>query len=193
MKALLSVFSALALLAGAAAPAAATPASEKDLEAHLQIVEALNDAKVPLSVNPKMCEEYTDYSGFYFNEVGRKTGIVICQENREKRDKIVDFTDYDLDTLRHEVVHLLQDCEDGRIGDGQFASLFTGEEKVLKEMITDYYGEERAKRDYRESRKSGLSPHRAKIELEASVIADSYIYHPGLAKDITKGIRACFQ
>ena len=39
----------------------------------------------------------------------------------------VQWTENDLDTLRHEAMHVLQDCSAGRVGDGLLESTMTTE------------------------------------------------------------------
>ena len=50
---------------------------------------------------------------------------MICQDQSVKWFDHVQWTENDLDTLRHEATHVLQDCKDGRVGDGMLQLTMT--------------------------------------------------------------------
>ena len=89
-----------------------TPAKAVNFGNHSELIESIRSTNTEFLVNPKECNEY-DFMGWYNGE--SKT-IVICQENRkEKIDEAVNWTEEDLDTIRHEAQHLIQDCMDGEL------------------------------------------------------------------------------
>ena len=53
--------------------------------------------------------------------------MMICQDRSKKSFDHVAWTANDLDTLRHEAHHLLQDCKDGRVGDGRLIPALSAE------------------------------------------------------------------
>ena len=65
--------------------------------------------------------------------------ITICQDQGTKAFKMVGWTDNDLDTLRHEAQHVVQDCIGNRLGDGYLSPLFDDSRRemtlVLKRLV----------------------------------------------------------
>ena len=109
IKAFISALAAATLLAPAAAPALPID------PAHQAIVEAAAKAGVPVKLNTAMCEEHKGIAGYYN---GAEMGI--CLRHGQ-------WTLDDLDTLRHEAVHLTQDC----LGDGRPNFIFNGRFTIL--------------------------------------------------------------
>ena len=105
-------FKALALATLAAATAVVPTAAEaKNLDAaHVNLARVAAKTGVEIKVNPAACFK-GDTFGWYW---AAKNELVICQEKREKIGVETYWTAEDLDTLRHEVQHLIQDCRDGR-------------------------------------------------------------------------------
>ena len=100
--------SVAALMMGATPVMAAT---EMELRAHGKVVSTVRSTGVKVYLNPPLCDDDKAPMGYYD---GRNKEMVICQDNKIKgSDKIVEWTDNDLDTIRHEAHHLVQDCRDG--------------------------------------------------------------------------------
>jgi hypothetical protein len=79
---------------------------------HAQLISAVESTGVDFLLNPQECNNIPAF-GWYS---GTKRQLVVCQENRNRSSAVpVKWTEEDLDTLRHEAQHLLQDCKDGRI------------------------------------------------------------------------------
>lgn len=108
---------------GLASTAGAAPTTNS-VSDHVQLVEALENAGVTVVLNsPQFCDPNT--SGLY---ASYQRFIVICQENAEDPYRDQGWTAYDLDTLRHEAHHVVQDCIAGGLADNNFGNLFDGDE-----------------------------------------------------------------
>ena len=94
----------------AAIPAAATNPSEVLDAGHLSIVRAASDAGVSFKVNADLCRQFPKFYGMYDGKQ-----IIICLRQGH-------WTTEELDTLRHEAQHLVQDC----LGDGKPNFRFNG-------------------------------------------------------------------
>ena len=91
---------------------------------------------VAIVVNhPELCEG-TWGGGMYVTFKNGNTGIMICQDNGKDAgfENQVDWTANDLDSLRHEAHHVVQDCLDGGKGDGELGPMFEGDK--LKHVVT---------------------------------------------------------
>ncbi len=106
-KTLLSLFTAVASLT-VSAPAVA----QSNIDHHIRLVEAVKETGVRFYINPSGCDERKVY-GWYS---ATNNELVVCQVNRVRySSRPVDWTEEDLDTLRHEAHHVVQDCMDGRL------------------------------------------------------------------------------
>ena len=97
-----------------AALAFASPASahhfEKLDKPHQNLLHTVEERGVKFFVNDmRYCDEDSD--GFYSTH----RRLIICQDNATLPGVEVEWTDNDLDTIRHEVHHFLQDCSFGGI------------------------------------------------------------------------------
>lgn len=96
-------------------------------EGIIELVESIERAGVEVRFNRKQDCFSTNgqrYDGFY---APHQRVIAICQDKVvEYNGELVEFTDNDFDTIRHEAHHLVQDCLDGEI-DGNMKLLFTGD------------------------------------------------------------------
>ena len=77
-------------------------------ERHQVLVNAIHEAGISYEINANDCPG--DIDGFYTGD-----RIVICQDYGSRGAPERKWTINDLDTLRHEAVHLAQDCRDGAI------------------------------------------------------------------------------
>ena len=105
-------FKAFTLAALAAATTIVPTAVEaRNVDAgHIRLAQAAARTGVDVKINPGACFKGDTY-GWYW---AAKNELVICQERRAKVGVETYWTEEDLDTLRHEVQHLVQDCRDGR-------------------------------------------------------------------------------
>ena len=104
-KTLLSLFTAVTSLT------VSTPAfAQSNIDHHIRLVEAVKQTGVRFYINPPACDEKPVY-GWYS---AANNELVVCQENRIRySSRPIDWTEEDLDTLRHEAHHVVQDCMDG--------------------------------------------------------------------------------
>lgn len=110
---------------------------------HQNLWNTLESAGVEMFVNdPKFCKDNWGGGAYVMNESQRKSAMMICQDNGKSvgADNQADWTENDLDSLRHEAHHVVQDCLDGNIADENLV-LFFDEAK-----------------DHRAFVKNGLSP-----------------------------------
>jgi len=91
----------------------ATPVAAASFEDHVKLSEAVGSTGTTFLINPDRCDKSGSF-GWYWVKDGQYREVVICQENKvEGSNAQVDWTSEDLDTLRHEAHHLVQDCRDG--------------------------------------------------------------------------------
>ena len=113
LKRITTAIAALAL----SAPAMAYPTGLD--QNHQYLWNTLQSKGVVTYINPKeICQQPDkDVDGAYFYaEQADLAVLVVCQDNRTKVDQQeVAWTANDLDTIRHESMHFLQDCLDGKI------------------------------------------------------------------------------
>lgn len=124
MKAFISTL--LASLA-IAAPAMAIPAPQ----GHQQLLDILEQDGINVYVNspPQACFGERDVDGMYVAFRGERN-LVICQDNRESSD-VVSWTLNDLDTIRHETFHIIQDCMAGPNNDQGLDTVFRDQDDVV--------------------------------------------------------------
>ena len=124
LRSVLSTILAAALLTTSAASVSATErkGNGNTFDDHVALVDALDQAGVRVYFNPYVCEpkDGLNPSGFY---VSQSRVMVICQDNGKYDGELVPFSANDLDTIRHESQHVVQDCADG-IGDNSLVNLF---------------------------------------------------------------------
>lgn len=86
---------------------------------HLHLWNSLERQGVAIFINPNLaCEgQELDLDGAYFYVESENLPVLfVCQDNRTGVDgQEVAWTANDLDTLRHEAFHYLQDCIDGDV------------------------------------------------------------------------------
>ena len=155
-------FKALALAALAAATAIIPTAAEaRNLDReHYLLARTAAQTGVQVKVNPAKCFKGDTY-GWYW---AAKNELVICQERRARVNVETYWTEEDLDTLRHEVQHLVQDCRDGR-RDGNLDAVYN-KPVALAHNVLGRNGVEGVLESYSE-----VSDHIKVMELEAFSVA----------------------
>lgn len=161
-----------------------SPAIANDADGHEQLWNAVQNAGVPIYVNePSRCNG--ENSGIYLWNPDTKQGVmVICQDNGKEAGVQVAWTANDLDTLRHEAHHVLQDCLEGEIGDSKFGLFFTYPEK-FNEFVTTALTERQIKVITLSYRKAGETDYTIFRELEAFAVA-RHVSPEIIAKAINK-------
>ena len=128
----MTVFSRIATTAltglaalGFASASYATPTQtqpvEGSLEAHAVLVQAIKRQGVDFVVNHPYCQERPSVNGFYASSARI---LVVCNDNYSAENKTPDWTANDLDTLRHEAQHLIQDCMIGNLQDDRLGPVY---------------------------------------------------------------------
>ena len=124
LRSVLSTILAAALLTSSAARVGATErkGAGNTLDDHADLVDTLDRAGVRVYFNPYICEpkEGLNPSGLY---ISQSRQLIVCQDNGKWDGEVVPFTANDLDTIRHESQHVVQDCADG-IGDNSLVNMF---------------------------------------------------------------------
>ena len=124
-----SVATAAAIVAASILPVEAN--DQEYFNAHVRLAEAVERTGVDFQLNPDECFENTEAMGWYH---GQGRVLVVCQQNAYRYSGQVDWTAEDLDTLRHEVHHLVQDCRNGRL-DGLLHQVYEDPAALAKEWL----------------------------------------------------------
>ena len=118
-------------LAGVTAVASVmVPVSAGTYLEHQQLSAAVMSVGVKVLINPPICQQ-REALGWY---APRQSMLVICQENAKGTTEVT-WTQEDLDTLRHEAHHLVQDCMDNAL-DGQLTSVYESPAELVKNVLT---------------------------------------------------------
>ncbi len=88
-------------------------------QAHIRLAQAVRTTGVTLKINPAACSKREVY-GWYW---AANKQMVICQQPATRTGVETYWTEEDLDTLRHEAQHLIQDCMDGQL-DGSLGAVY---------------------------------------------------------------------
>ncbi len=99
---------------------------------HLTLRANIKSTGIELKYNPSECWE-RPAMGWYW-AAGNE--MAICQENKRAVDVEVHWTEEDLDTLRHEAQHLIQDCMDGA-RQGRLSSVYKNPVGFVKSTLSD--------------------------------------------------------
>lgn len=143
-------------------PVNATP------EDHRYLAQTIQSLGVPLTLNSKVhCPP--GESGSYF----AAGFMIICQDHRTEDGKQVSWTENDLDTLRHEAHHLLQDCAKGTIGDRKMSLMFNNEKDFKRFISNSGYTQEQLQQLIKHYQKQGVTGYDLLMELEAFAVARS--------------------
>lgn len=96
-------------------------AQASSFQDHVTLAGVVESTGIVLKVNPVECGETKVKTFGWYSAVGRE--MVICQENGTPGGPMVNWTAEDLDTLRHEAQHLIQDCMDTKL-DGRLDTVY---------------------------------------------------------------------
>ena len=162
-------------------PAKATPATG-DFNSHLELYQTIHAYGVKVLINsPEYCDGRVD--GSYISTLRI---LNVCQDNARPGEAETTWSENDLDTLRHEAHHMIQDCAGGGHANGHLVHLFSDRSQLLS-FIQNVLGEEEAKRLMTSDSYQGHNRERQLIELEAFATAAVIS-----ARDITdKMIQVC--
>ena len=146
-------------------------------EAHMRLLETVESLGVDVHIDHKSICQGTH--GAY----GSRQGIfVVCRaSSKETRGE---WTPNDLDTIRHEAQHVLQDCIANGLGDGEFRTMFEGE--MLDRFVRETIGYEQAERIVEIYRGNGTPEDQLMTEVEAFAIAA--VIPPGMIEEKLKEV-----
>ena len=113
-----------------AASSVMVPVQANTFEDHTELARAVASTGVKLLINVPACQTENSY-GWYNS---RKSQLVICQENATD-EKMVTWTAEDLDTLRHEAHHVVQDCIDNVL-DGNLDTVYVDPDQLIGTVLT---------------------------------------------------------
>ena len=169
MKAILATL----LMTATAMPAVAsiTYENQDQVQEHIELLETLDELGINVVINGPHCNQDLDVAG-YWN--GSQQIFGLCQQSirRSKlpswNGKVVLATDDDLDTIRHEAHHVIQDCMDGRL-DGNLR-LYMNDTNRAK--FLSYYPDWKEEYIAEQYRDAGANAHTIRLEIEAWAVAD---------------------
>ena len=124
-------------------------------ERHQTIIRAAQRAGIRYEVNPSDCPG--DVDGFYTGD-----RLVVCQDRGSRGGPEKKWTANDLDTLRHEAMHLAQDCRDGAID-----MMIDPPSDAQVDAMIDRLGADRMLKIWRDYHNRRLYMNGILIELEA--------------------------
>ena len=135
---------------------------------HVRLAQAVTATGVAFRINPAECDAQPGVYGWYSPS---KEELVVCQENKIKGStKEVKWTAEDLDTLRHEAHHLVQDCVNGR-GAGNFDGQLTPLVKSPIQLGKDVLGTDGIRQVAKTYADMGADEHTIILEIEAFSVA----------------------
>ena len=151
---------------GFASASVATPQGivEGSTEAHEALVEEIRRNGVDIVINDPFCGKEEGLNGFY---AGRDKKLVVCQDNGVPGGPAVEWTANDLDTLRHEAQHFIQDCRVGTNNDHALSPVYHSPTKLAQE----YLGFDRVQSITTRYREQGASDLVLLLEYEAFAVA----------------------
>ena len=155
------------LIAAASIFAPTASLAENTFDDHVNLWTTLQDVGVTTMLNHKIhCNRTEKMNGVYFPFAAM---LVICQDLAKGTDEAY-WTKNDLDTLRHESHHIVQDCAIGGLGDGKAGLLFA-DGNEFNSVVLPVLGAtkvQQIRKDY-----SFLSERDVRLELEAFAVADT--------------------
>jgi len=111
----------LPIAAAVATAFSIAPAQAGTTAAHQRLWTEMERVGVSIHVNPPECK-LASYAGYYRSAASR---MVICQDNGiAGSGQQVTWTANDLDTLRHESAHVVQDCKGLIRGNNQLSTIY---------------------------------------------------------------------
>lgn len=140
--------------------------AQSNHEHHQQLWVALQTVGVNTQVNSVECFRRNGEIDGYYMSVTQT--LVVCQNNAGKIGQPVYWTENDYDTLRHEAMHVIQDCVDGELGDGELALLFSNDQE-FNQFVRSKLTDDQISSILRWY--SDISPRRQQQEIEAFAVA----------------------
>jgi len=132
--------------------------------AHMQLLQTVESLGVQVHIDHKT------YCGNYQGAYGSEAGMfIVCRESEKTRQ--TEWTAEDLDTIRHEAHHVLQDCLNGKLGDGEFNNAF--DPVQLRSFVERTIGFETASNIVDAYRANNVPDEGLLMEVEAFAVASA--------------------
>ena len=150
-----------------------SPRRQAFFDQHVDLLRAVQETGVKTYINPRICFEGDVKVNGMYRPMGHGT-LVICQQHATPQDegKEVPWTNEDLDTLRHESHHLVQDCIGGVKGDLLLVPIFT-DRTELEEFIDGILTQQEVDWITTTYRRHGATDEVIWIEIETFAVAKS--------------------
>ena len=156
----------------ASAVASPTYNEAETIDEHISLLNTIKDMGINVQINnPIVCKEEPGTMGMWD---GENKAFWLCQEVlRDAKTPIWNgavylATDEDLDTIRHEAHHIIQDCQDGDIN-GRLHPYM--DDDSLRDFLA-YYPDDNEEQIAKLYRDFGAPEHIVKIEIEAWAVAE---------------------
>ena len=148
-----------------AMPAAARP-NTGSFDDHLHLYRTIQSHGVTVHINnPKYCNGQID--GSY---ISTRRVLNVCQDRARPGQSETDWTANDLDTLRHEAHHMIQDCAGAGVANGHLVHLFSNRQELLS-FLDSVYSRSEQRSLMGNTSYQGHNRERQLIELEAFATA----------------------
>ena len=152
-------------VATATALSVSAPAQAATIAEHEPLWNAIHAAGVTIYLNEDYCNQRSNVAGLYASQERK---MLICQQNRYVNSRQqVQWTEYDLDTLRHEAHHLVQDCLGNGSGNGNLISMY----QYPYSYAQNYFSHSQSNAIVNSYKSKGLDNRLALVELEAFAVA----------------------
>jgi len=137
-------------------------------EDHKYLFNTIRSHGVTILLNdPKHCDGRVDGSYISSHRI-----LNVCQDNARPGGPETTWTANDLDTLRHEAHHMVQDCAGAGLGNGYIVHLFQDSQQQ-REFINSVYTPSRQRQLMGSDSYEGHNRYNQLIELEAFATAAS--------------------
>ena len=156
---------ALATLTTVVGLAPTAEARQSNFQDHVRLAQAAEATGVRVAINVDHCDTQQVYGWDW----AAANELVVCQENKIKgSNKEVRWTEEDLDTLRHEAHHLVQDCMARGYRDGVLGSVYSEPIALGFKVL----GKDRAIHIAELYAENGANEHIQIMEIEAFAVAE---------------------
>ena len=138
-------------------------------EEHVELYNTLVESGVPVHINDtQICTD--GMAGAYYPQYNV---MGICQDNRSPiTETQVKWTENDLDTLRHEAQHVVQDCVAG-LDNSDLQTMFNQDTDEYSDFIIDNLTDDEIQSIIQNYRSAGADDETIILELEAFAVAKS--------------------
>jgi len=155
----------LPIAAAVATAFSMAPVQARTMAAHERLIDEVQRVGVSIYLNPKECFG-ASFDGYYQSAASR---MVICQDyGVPGSNQQSNWTANDLDTLRHESHHVVQDCMGVIRGNSELGTIYT---KPF-EFAQQFFGTITIQNIVSTYKDKGASPEVQVLEVEAFAVAE---------------------